>query len=254
MTVLNGKPTFGAGRVFMTGNYTNPTPARAIVPQSQAIDVKRKVESLFGENQLAVAVAAGSMEVTGKVEYSKSNARLFADILFGATSASGSYAESDNEAGTVATSSPFTVSVANHSTFLFDLGVKNTTTGQLMTCVAAASEVAGKSYSLNTTTGVYTFNASDSGASVSISYAYTVAATGETISLTNALQGNTGNFQAVHVFPWASEQDMIVLYSCIASSAALSAKQSAFGSTSLDYTAGVNGSNVLGVASFAESA
>jgi hypothetical protein len=57
MTVLNGKPTFGAGRAFLTGNYQSH-PARAFVPQSQSIDFKRKTESLFGERQL-VAVGAG---------------------------------------------------------------------------------------------------------------------------------------------------------------------------------------------------
>ena len=98
---LNGKPTFGAGRVFATGNYANATPARMLVPQSQSVDFKRKNESLFGEKQLPVFVGGGEMTVTGKVEFSASVARIFADLLFGVTGSAGSYAEADKEAGTV---------------------------------------------------------------------------------------------------------------------------------------------------------
>ena len=140
-TPLSGKPTFGAGRAFMIGNYAHPTPARALVPQSQSIDFKRKTESLFGEKQLAVAVGAGEMEITGKVEFGKVNPRIFADIMFGDGSTTGSYLEADKEAGTVPGTSTYVVTVANSANFLFDLGVVNADTGVIMSCVAAASEV-----------------------------------------------------------------------------------------------------------------
>ena len=250
MTVLSGKPTFGAGRVFLTGNYTNPTPCRASTPQSQSIDFKRKVESLFGENQLAVAVAAGQMEVTGKVEFSKTVARIFADILFGDGSTTGSYLESDQEAGTIPGSSSYIVTVVNSATWLFDLGVRNATTGVIYTCVASGTEVAGKSYSV--AAGVYKFAAGDANGNVLISYGYSSATAGESIVLANQLQGLTGNFQAVHTLPWGTETDMFVFYNCIAGSTSLSAKNGGFGNTSLDYTAAVNGNGQLGIATFAE--
>jgi len=253
MTVaLNGKPTFGAGRVFATANLTNPTPARAMVPQSQSIDFKRKTESLFGENQLAVAVGAGEMDVTGKVEYAKINARMFADNLFGVASTTGSYAEADGELGTVAASTPFIVTVANVATFLFDLGVINVLTGAILSCVATGSEVAGKSYSV--ANGVYKFAAADDGANVKISYAYSVPTAGETVSLTNQPQGLTGNFQATHVLPWGTEQDMFVFGNCLSGGGGLSMKKSGFASNTLDYTAACNSNGVLGTASFAEAA
>jgi hypothetical protein len=249
---LNGKPTFGAGRVFMTANLANPTPARALVPQSQSVDFKRKVESLFGERQLAVAVGSGQMEVTGKVEYSASQARIISDILFGVSGASGSYAEADKESGTVAATTPFIITVSNSATWLFDLGVFNAVSGAIYARVASGSEVVGKSYSV--AAGVYTFAAGDEGVNMLISYAYTVTASGEQVTLSNELQGQTGAFQAVHVLPWGAAQDMFVFYNCTASSGGLSAKQSGFVNSMLEYTASTNSNDELGVASFAEAA
>lgn len=257
MTVLNGKPTFGAGRAFLTGNYANPTPARAFVPQSQSIDFKRKTESLFGERQLAVAVGAGEMEVTGKVEYGKINPRIVSDILFGDGQTTGSFLEADKEAATVPGASTYVVTVANAANYQFDLGVVNATTGVIYTCVAPGSEVAGLSYSVVTSganKGKYTFAAGDANANVQISYGYGNTGIGSTVVLGNQMQGQTGSFQAVHVLPWGMQQDMFVFYNCIAGSAGISLKKSGFASNTIDYTAAVNANDQLGLAAFAEAA
>jgi len=256
-TPLSGKPTFGAGRAFMIPNVTNPTPVRALVPQSQSIDFKRKVESLFGEKQLAVAVGAGEMEVTGKVEFGKTNARLLSDIMFGVGSSTGSYLEADKEAGTVPGSSSYVITVANAANFAFDLGVINASTGAIYTCVAAGSEVAGSSYSVATSganKGKYTFALGDANGNMLISYGYNAGTIGETVNMTNQLQGLTGSFQAVHVLPWGAQQDMFVFNNCLAGSSGISAKKSGFGSTSMDYHASVDAYDKLGTATFAEAA
>jgi hypothetical protein len=252
MTAAAIKPTFGVGRVFATANVANPTPARLPVPQSQSIDFKRKTESLFGENQLAVAVAAGEMEVSGKVEYGVANARIVSDIMFADGSTTGQTLEADGEAGTVPGSVAYIVTVANHTTWLFDLGVINVSTGLPMACVAAGSEVAGKSYSV--AAGVYTFASGDANTNVKISYAYTLATSGETVVLTNQLQGLTGNFQAVHVLPWGTAQDMYVFGNCIAGNFGVSLKKSGFGGNTLDYVAATDSSGKLGTATFANAA
>lgn len=253
MTVLNGKPTFGVGRAWLIPNVTNPTPTRLLVPQSQSIDIKSKVEELFGENIFAEATAKGETSVTGKVEYAKSVASVLSNIISGDGSTTGSYAEADKELGTVAASSPYIYTAVNASTFLFDLGVRNTATGAIYTCVASGSEVAGKSYSV--AAGVYKFAAGDEGVSMQVSYAYSSTTSGITVSLTNQLQGPSTSFEAVHVFPWGTEQDMVVLNNCIASSSSLlSAKKSGFGMSSIDYSAAVNSNGTLGTVTFAEAA
>ncbi|CAN5577163.1 hypothetical protein BH10PSE14_BH10PSE14_06760 [soil metagenome] len=253
-TILNGKPTFGAGRVFATANLTNPTPARALVPQGQSIEIKRKTESLFGEKQFAEEVGAGEMEITGKVEFGKIQPRFFADILFGDGSTTGSYLEADGEAGTVPASTAYVVTVTNAATFKYNLGVRNADTGAIYTRVAPGSEVTLKSYSVDTATGIYTFAAGDANANMKISYAYADATNGETIVLTNQLQGPTGRFQAVHVLPWGAKQDMFVLNNCIASSSGISAKKSGFSGFTLDYMAASDSSGAIGTATFAEAA
>lgn len=252
--ILKGKPTFGAGRAFMIGSAANATPARALVPQSQSIDFKRKLESLFGEKQLAEEVGAGEMEITGKVEFGKVNPRIYADILFGDGSTTGSWKQADGEAGTVPASVAYTVTVTNAADYLDNLGVVNADTGAIYSRVAGGSEVAGKSYSVNTATGVYTFASGDASANVKISYRYAVAASGETIVVANQDQGPTGRFQAVHVFPWGSEQDMFVFNNCLASSSGISAKKSGFGGFTLDYMAAADGNGEVGTATFAEAA
>lgn len=257
MPTLSGKPTFGAGRVFARSNVTNPTPVRALVPQSQSIDFKRKVESLFGERQLAVAVGAGEMEVTGKVEFGKTNARVFADIMFGIASSTGSYLQADKEAGTVPAVSTYVITVANATNYLTDLGVINATTGVIYTRVASGSEVAGASYSVaesGANKGKYTFASGDASANMLISYMYSSSSIGVTLSVTNQQQGQTGLFQAVHVLPWGTQQDMIVFNNCLAASAGISAKKSGFGSTMLNYHASVDTNDVLGTMTFAEAA
>ena len=246
MPILNGKPTFSAGRAFMIGNSANPTPARALVPQSQSFDFKRKTESLFGEKQFAIEVGAGEMEITGKVEFGKVNARVYADILFGAGSTTGSYKEADAEAGTVPASSTYVITVANATTFLIDLGVVNADTGAIYSRVASGSEVAGASYSVVTSganKGKYTFAVGDASANMRISYAYSVGASGETLVMTNPTQGPTGRFQGVHVLPWGSSQDMIVFNNCIA-----------VASFTLDYTAAADSNDQVGTFTFAEAA
>jgi hypothetical protein len=251
-TALSGKPTFGAGRVFGAAAVTNPTPVRFPVPQSQSIDFKRKVESLFGENQLAVAVGAGQMDVTGQIEFGKSHARVYADLLIGSAGTTGSYLEADKETAAVPGTGPYTIQTVNHTTWLFDLGVVDVATGNIMSCVAAGSEVAAKAYSV--AAGVYTFAAGDEGVSKQISYGYSNATAGETVTLTNQLQGQTGAFKATHVLPWGAEQDMFVLNNCISSSGGMSAKSSGFGTSTLEYTAAVDTTGILGVATFAEAA
>ena len=253
---LSGKPTFGAGRAFMMANLANPTPIRAMVPQSQSIDFKRKTESLTGENMFAAAIAAGEMDVTGKVEYGKVNARMFADLLFGEGSSTGSYLEADKEAGVVPAATAFVIVVANATNFLFDLGVVDADTGAILSCVAAGSEVAGASYSVGTgaNKGKYTFAAGDANANMKISYGYANATAGETLVLKNQAQGPSSSFKAVHVLPWGAEQDMFVFNNCIAGSAGISLKKSGFASHTLDYTAAVDGNDLLGTATFAEAA
>jgi hypothetical protein len=153
--------------------------------------------------------------------------------------------------------STYVVTVANATNYLLDLGVINVTTGVILTRVAAGAEVAGASYSVvesGVNKGKYTFAAGDANGNMLFSYSYSSSSIGVTLSITNQQQGLTGRFQAVHVLPWGTQQDMIVFNNCLAASAGISAKKSGFGSTMLDYHASVDSTDVLGTMTFAEAA
>lgn len=252
---LNGKKVFGAGRPFATANIANATPIRFLLPQDQSITFKRGSKSIFGENQMAADVSGGELEVSGKVTYGGSVARVFGDLLFNAGSSTGQIAEADNELCTIA-SHAFTV--ANGATFAANYGVRNTTTGAIYQRVAAAAETAGVSYSVNTTTGVYTFNASETGTTFKVSYTYTVVGTGETVNMTNMPMGKVQDFTATHVFPWTNnsnvvEQDIITLLSCIATDADISSKGADYGKPTFSFAAACDANDNLGNFYFAEA-
>jgi len=87
-----------------------------------------------------------------------------------------------DEAGTIpATPGPYTITVAEAATFVEDLGV--TKGGTPLTRVASAP--AASQYSVNETTGVYTFSATDESDAVVISYRYEIDPLDYTVTLPN---------------------------------------------------------------------
>jgi hypothetical protein len=197
------------------------------------------------------------MEVTGKVEYGKINPRIVSDILFGDGQTTGSFLEADKEGATVPGASTYVVTVANATSYQFDLGVVNATTGVIYTCVAPGSGGGGpvlfgrdqrreqgqihlrrRGCERQRPDQLWLWN----------------TGVGSTVVLGNQMQGQTGSFQAVHVLPWGMQQDMFVFYNCIAGSAGISLKKSGFASNTIDYTAAVNANDQLGLAAFAEAA
>jgi hypothetical protein len=253
---FNGKKLFGAGVAFATLNASNPTPIRFGLVQDQSITFKRGAKEIFGPNQLAADVSSGEMSVTGKVTAGTTNARIFTDLLFADSGASGIVRESDNELGTVAGSSPYIVTVANSATWTQDLGVTAVASGVRYVRVASAP-VAGTSYTV--AAGVYTFAAGDEGLSFKISYLYTVPSTGESVTLSNQPMGKVGNFTAAMVFPWTPpggvvEQDVLTLNSCLATDYEISTKMGDYGKPPFSFSAGCDTTDTLGTFSFAEVA
>ena len=254
MPALNGKKIFGAGRFFGINNVSNPTPARFAVPQDMSVTFKRGVKSLYGENQLAEDVSGGELDVTGKVSYGTSNARVIASLLFGAATTTGQTFEADNELGTIAS---HTITVFNATAWTTDLGVVNVTTGARYQCVTSGAETAGVSYSV--AAGVYRFASGETGTAFKISYLYAITGAGETVALANQPQGKVSDFAAVYVFPWTNpgnvvEQDVLTLNSCIASDAEIATKTGDYAKPSFSFTAACDTNGNLGTFSFAEGA
>lgn len=252
MTVqANGQKIFAAGRFFGVNNVVAPTPTYFAIPQDQSITFKRSTKSLFGENQLAADVAAGSMEVTGKVTLGTLNARIFSDLLFGDAGAAGQILEANNEAGIVSPTSTYIITVANSATFTVDLGVRNQDLGVRYVRVASAP-VAGKSYMV--AAGVYTFAVGDASANMRISYLYTQASTGETVILTNQAMGCIGAFTGIMQFNGCNNQSILSLNKCLASDTEISTKQDDFAKPTFSFMPSCDDNDVLGTFSFAQAA
>lgn len=247
---VTGKKIFGPGRFFGINNVSNPTPVRAYVPQDMSVDFKQSTKELFGEKKFSVAVAAGELSVSGKVTMGAQNARILADLLFNVTGSSGTIAEADKETGAIP-ATPFQITVANGATWTTDLGVMNASTGEVFTRVAASP--ATKQYTVSAG-GIYLFATADTGTNVLISYLYTIASTGEKLTMSNQLQGPTGSFTAVMVFPYGTDQDVLTLNNAIATDHAVGTKLGDFVKPTFGFMASTDSSDVLGTYAFAQAA
>src|SRR5882757_9283783 len=153
---------FGAGALW--GNRTDVTgggigPDQFGILQDVQIDFDWTTKELWGQFQFPVDIARGQGKVTGKAQFARIFGAIYGDLFFGQTPATGKLTVSQNEAGSVPASTTYTVTVANAATYVDDLGLYYAATGGRFKRVS--SPAAAGEYSVNTSTGVYTFSASD---------------------------------------------------------------------------------------------
>lgn len=183
---------FGSGIVFVkpvAGNLpVNPSPFRLGVLQEVSINFKGDLKKLFGQNQFPVATARGKVNVDIKGKLAVFDPNMLNQIFFAQPSATGITNIADQEIH------PFSgtpVTVTQSATFVSpggDQGVQYADTGQQLLKVPSAP--AAGQYSVVEATGIYTFAAGDSGrGNALISYLYTIAGRGTTITLQNQLMG-----------------------------------------------------------------
>lgn len=181
-------PVYGVGLLALTPSGSNPTPARLAILKDATVDQKIDTEDLYGEEMDPFDVANKSRKTTIKAKCAGFAADIYA-ALMGLTSSTGSKIAIPDEAATIP-ATPFQVTVAQGATFDHDLGVIDLTSGLAMVRVASAPSTG--QYAVNTTTGAYTFAAADTGHSVLISYVYTAASAGKTVTV-GAQLGGAGN-------------------------------------------------------------
>lgn len=175
---------FGVGQLVLNPGGSNPTPVQLAILQDVELDINFTEKELYGAYQLPMDVARGESKITLKAKEAQISSLLIGSILTGSTSASGYTSSAINEAGTVPGSVAYTITVANSATFVADCGVVDLTAGIVLQAAGAAAP--GK---YTVAAGVYTFDASAASHKVWISYTYTVAASGNTITYNNQLMG-----------------------------------------------------------------
>ncbi|WP_152976997.1 hypothetical protein [Burkholderia pseudomallei] len=209
------------------------------------------VKELFGSYQLPLAIGRGTMKVSGKAMAGQFQGRVLSDLFFGISKSVGQTLISDNEAGTIPGTGPYTVTVANSAGWVTDLGVKYAATGLPLTRVASAP--ATGQYSV--AAGVYTFAAADTGLGVGISYTYTPTSNtvGETVTMTNQLLGTAPSFKSVVSQVFNSERVTLTLNQCVATKYTFSTKLEDFNIPEFDFSAFVDSSNTLGTICLGEA-
>jgi len=248
-----GKPImFGAGNLYGIDRIVAvPTPVKFGILQEVAVEIALTKKELHGQNVFADAVGVAEGKVTCKAKLAKLSADLMGKLFFAATPATGQVLPIVGEAGTIP-ATPFSITVANGATFHTNLGVifgKNdaATDGQPLTRVAAAP--ATGEYSLNETTGVYTFAAADTTLKVKFDYLYTSALVGKTITLANVEAGTMPTFKAVLTGNFDGEKVVLILNRCVSDKLTLPTKRGDFVIQEMDFSAQVDSVDELGLLS-----
>lgn len=209
MSTLNGIQ-FGSGLMFATptsGNLaTNPTAQEVGVIQDIKLTLGAEIKSLYGQFQWPVDTAVAKRSIKGSISFAQLTNSFLSQMFFSDNVAPGVISTAYREAHSIP-ATPFTVTVANSTKWVRDEGVLNATTGTAFTQVASAP--AAGQYSV--AAGVYTFAAADTGTAVTISYDYTVAATGTTLTVGNHVMGWGPVVQLVIPFQYQGGNSSIVL-------------------------------------------
>ena len=227
---------FGTGSLYGVNTAANSTPVRFGGLQDVNVDISFTAKELFGQYQFPIAIARGEGKITGKAKFAQIDGVIYNDLFFGSTMASGQTVGAEDEAASIPSTTPWTVTAANAATFVEDWGVTYAATGIAFTRVAAGSEATG-SYSVDPSTGVYTFSTGDSGVDVKLNYSYTVTGSGYTLSVTNQLQGASPFFIARFNTTYNSQQYYLELKRCMASKLTVASKMSDWNIDEFDFSA-----------------
>lgn len=244
--------SFGSGKLIGRRNDIANGPAVNFgLLQECSLDFTFTVKELYGQYQYPVAVARGTGKTTGKAKVASLSGVAYNALFFGNVLSAGQIGFAYAEAGAVPAVSTYIITVANAATFLADYGVVYVANGIPFTKVAAAPTIG--QYSVNETTGVYTFNASDANAAVLLSYSYNIAGTGEKITISNQLLGTNPTFQIAFGTTFQGKSATLMLNSCMSNKLSMGTKLEDFVTPEFDFNAFADASNVIGTMSFSEA-
>lgn len=241
--------SFGSGVLLGTRtDIANATPVNFGLVQEVQLDLQFTAKELYGQYQFPVAIARGQGKATGKAKMAQVSGLAFNNLFFGGALAGGQLATSFGEAGSVPASSPYTVTAVNAATWQDDYGAVYAATGLPLSKVASAP--AAGQYSV--AAGVYSFNASDAGKAVLISYTYTAAGSGQALTLANPLLGTTPTFQAQLYTSFQGKPCNVKLFNCVSSKLSFATKLEDFTIPELDFDIFANAAGNVLQWSFAE--
>lgn len=236
---------FGAGSLWGvpltdgTGAVVaNPVPAKLGDMQDVSLDFSFDIKTLYGENQFPIAQGRAKGKVSGKAKMARIDPLVYSSLYFGQPLAVGTQSVyKDTSTGTAIPATPYQITIDPPSTgtFLKNLGVRDVATGADMTRVTS-TPTAGQ-YSLNESTGVYTFSSADngSGIKVQIDYAYTITGSGQKLVVQNQPMGYVATFEAHIYLPYSNKTLTIVLPNAVSTKLSLATKLDDFAIPEFDF-------------------
>jgi hypothetical protein len=243
---------FGSGTLIgKRTDVSGQPPALLGTLQDVSLDFDRKIETLLGQYNMAVAAGGGEFKIAGKAKFARLQSTQINNLFLGQTLTAGSMVEmTTGETDTVTAAA---VSVANGATFLEDFGVFYATSGAQLVPVTA-SPTQGQ-YIAPSGSGTYTFNSADNGAAVVIYYSYSITS-GNKISLANQLTGPLPMFEVSlkETFNYfGTSKDIVVkLNACVAPKLSLPFSSQKFTVAEFDFQAIADASNNIGTISLTE--
>lgn len=241
--------------VDFTGTaIANPTPARFGVVQDVEVDFDRTLKELTGQYQFPVDIAGAQVKITGKAKFADIQARVWNDMFFGLTVAAATGEQDAIDESIASIAGTYT---AAKTVYIHDLGVRYQATGIVFTRVASGP--ATGQYSVNESTGVYTFAAGDAGVAALVSYSYAPASTTlSEIVVTNQLMGISPSFE-IHLqsnYPNSvsnvSNTFNLVLNACKSSKLTMPLKNVDYQIADFEFMAFADASNTIGKITFTQ--
>jgi hypothetical protein len=239
-------PVFGPGAIFVQRtDLANGTPVNIGKANEFQLDQQFTKKELYGQNQFPLFIARGSAKFTAKAKAALISGIALNSAFFGQTLAAGQQATALSETGTIASGA---YTVANHATFVSDLGVVYAATGLPLAYVPSAPAAGQYSQS----GGVYGFNSGDNGKGIFVTYTYTVAGTGQQLAIANPTLGVTPTFQVWYYTSTNGVPLNLQLYSCVADKLSLAFKLEDFMMPELSFSCFANAAGNVGLYSFGE--
>lgn len=214
---------FGCGYLFGTPQGGSPIMFAAL--QNVSVDFSQDLKLLYGSSKFALEQAGGKSKIDCKADVGRIDPVLFNSIYWGGTQTTGVTLGSMSEAATIP-ATPFTVTPANAATFKTNLAVYDVAAGTFMTQVPSGPTTG--QYSVNASTGVYTFATADTGKAVQLYYTYGATTGGITITGTNQTLGTVVSFSAVLQNAFNGKQSVLNLFKCISTKLSFPFKQDDF--------------------------
>lgn len=231
---------FHTGNLFAKSATANATPQSFGTLHNVSVDWATTNKELFGQYNYPVAVGQGNCKITGKASSANIQARLFNDIFFGTgTVSAGETVVAVREVQAAIPTTPFQLTVSNSATFVEDLEVVDAATG--LPFVKVASSPAAGQYSVSS--GVFTFAGADTGKFPLISYSYTVAASGQTLKVSQQLVGAAPTFTLIlggGYGPTGVAMPALKLYACTGNKLSFATKQNDFAIPNFEFMAFAN--------------